>query len=341
MRFLFYLLLVGVLSHCREPKPAVKPPGDRINGLSLVAPVEQADSSVFGPVRAVGANWITLMPYAFGEMNQPVLRHGHSRQWWGERHEGVAAMTHMAHRQGLKVMIKPQIWLHGGEYIGKLTMKSATDWQVWEASYRDFILGYARIADSTKAELLCIGTELDGSVAKRPQFWKTLIGEIKQVYTGKLTYAANWDTHPAFPHWQFLDYVGVDAYFPLTDDSSPSVEDLESAWQPHVRALRNFSAKQDRPILFTEFGYRSVRRCADKPWVSDSDDPADTEAQRNAYEALFRACWSQPWMAGGFVWKWYEKPIREGRWHRHATDYTPQQKPAEKVLKAWYGGGPL
>ncbi|MCY7351179.1 MAG: hypothetical protein LH606_10995 [Cytophagaceae bacterium] len=340
MRTFCWLFLVGVLAHCREPRPAAKPPGDRINGLSLVAPIRQVDSSILGPVRAVGANWVALMPYAFGEMGQPTLHHANSRQWWGERPDGVAAMIQMAHRQGLKVMVKPQIWLRGGEYTGKLTMKSGADWQSWEESYREFILGYARLADSAKAELLCIGTELDGSVAGRPQFWKALIGEIRSVYNGKLTYAANWDTHQVFPHWTLLDYVGVDAYFPLTNDASPSVEDLESAWQPHVKALRNFSNKLSRPILFTEFGYRSVSNCAHKPWVSDTDDPADAQAQRNAYEALFRACWAQPWMVGGFVWKWYEKPIREGRWHRHATDYTPQQKPAEKVLKAWYGGTP-
>ena len=39
------------------------------------------------------------------------------------------------------------------------------------------------------------------------------------------------------------------------------------------------------------------------------------------------------WFAGGYVWKWY---VEEGRHHKKDIDFTPQNKPAEKLIKNWY-----
>ena len=64
---------------------------------------------------------------------------------------------------------------------------------ILETSYKDYILTYAKAAEELNAEMLCIGTELEQFVIERPNFWKKLIREIRNVYKGKLTYAANWD----------------------------------------------------------------------------------------------------------------------------------------------------
>jgi hypothetical protein len=45
----------------------------------------------------------------------------------------------------------------------------------------------------------------------------TIDCEIRKIYTGKLTYAANWDDFDKVPFWKELDYIGIDAYFPLSD----------------------------------------------------------------------------------------------------------------------------
>ena len=47
--------------------------------------------------------------------------------------------------------------------------------------------------------MFCIGTELQFVVANDPEYWKQSIREIKQVYTGKLTYAENWDQFQNVP----------------------------------------------------------------------------------------------------------------------------------------------
>ena len=67
------------------------------------------------------------------------------------------------------------------------------------------MLTYAAAAEEGNAELLCIGTELEEFVKKRPQYWRKLIQEIRGVYKGKLTYAANWDEYQQVPFWDAVD----------------------------------------------------------------------------------------------------------------------------------------
>ncbi len=81
---------------------------------------------------------------------------------------------------------------------------------------------------------------------------------LKQTYHGKLTYAANWDDYKKFPFWEKLNYIGVDAYFPLSSDKIPSVNSLQKSWKKYIDEMEKISLKHNRPILFTEYGYRNV-----------------------------------------------------------------------------------
>lgn len=311
----------------------------KINGLSFVAPVEPTDSSVWVPVRQVHANWVCLMPFAFGSEEGSELRFDETRQWWGETSRGVAACLTQAHAAGQQVMIKPQVWFRRGTYTGFFELKTPAEWEAFEGRYRQFILTHARVADSLQADLFCVGTEWDRFVALRPDFWNRLIREVRTIYDGPLTYAANWDTYDDFPHWSQLDYVGVDAYFPLVDAPTPTVGALVNAWKPHLKRLEAFHEKVDRPILFTEYGYRSADGGTARPWEHHETGTPNNLTQQRAYEALFQHVWPQSWLAGGFVWKWYEPrqlARRESRWHRMDTDYSPQGKPAETTLREAY-----
>ena len=103
-------------------------------------------------------------------------------------------------------------------------MSSEADWTRLEASYTKFILTYAKLAQETKVDILCIGTELERFVMSRPDYWCGLIERIRKIYNGKLTYAANWDEYKRTPFWDMLDYIGIDAYFPLSEKRMDSVE---------------------------------------------------------------------------------------------------------------------
>jgi hypothetical protein len=311
---------------------------DKIKGITLVAARKPFANAPIQEVQVSKAQWIAVVPYGFTRVGTPTLKYESNGAYdWGESHEGVKVTIDSAHKAGLKVMLKPQVWVGGG-WIGGLDFATDADWTQWENDYEKYILPFAKIADSTKVDLLCIGTEIKLSATKRPQFWRNLIAKTRAIYHGKLVYAANWDEYPLITFWDKLDYIGIDAYFSLVPKATPSVSELAEAWKPHLTEIQTFQKQQKKPVLFTEFGYMPIDSCTYKSWEIEKRRrgmPINELSQANAIDALFTVFWKEHWWAGGFLWKWFpEVKATEGR---DMKDYTPQGKQAINVLQKWYG----
>lgn len=154
-----------------------------------------------------------------------------------------------------------------------------------------------------------------------------------------MTYAPNWDDYDKVTFWDALDYIGTDAYFPLSSDKTPTVCDLKNAWQPLVKKLKSYSEQWNKPILFTEWGYLSVDACADKTWELEKQKdqiPVNEQAQANAIQALLETFGEEAWWAGGFQWKWYPSAHSAAGEGQHIKDYTPQEKKSIALLKTMY-----
>jgi len=278
-----------------------------------------------------------VIPYAYTPQGNPKVSFGTSSwQWWGETVEGATESIKQAHANELLVMLKPQVYIPGS-WPGGMTFKNESEWLQWETDYEKYILTFARIAAEQEVALFCIGTEFKMSSIGRPEYWESLILKIKEIYSGKLTYAANWDEYNQITFWDKLDFIGVDAYFPLTDEAVPSVESLVSFWAQYEREIKKVSDKYDRPILFTEYGYMSVEGCAGKTWVLEADRSIlkyNEQAQANAFDAIYEVFFDKEYWAGGFIWKWYPGEFA-GKKRMH-KDYTPQNKIGEGVLAKWY-----
>lgn len=310
----------------------------KISGLTFVAPPEPFPQNPMPAVNGVGANWIAVVPYAFTRLGVPNVHFDEfGGQWWGERPEGVCETIRMAHEAGVKVMLKPQVWIPRG-WTGTLDFTSEEDWAKWETAYEKYILRFAALADSMQTDMFCFATEFNNAIQKRPQFWNGLILKIRQIYKGKLTYSANWDDWDKAPFWSELDYIGLGGYFPLVAATTPDVEQLKDAWQPVKKRLQEFSKQQDKPVLFTEFGYLSVDSCGWRNWELErgiQNRKVNQQAQANCYEALFSTFRHEDWWAGGFLWKWF--PNMRGHEGYPERDYTPQGKKGEGTVRKWYG----
>jgi len=335
----------GACASDPAPGPSVPPAavvwekGEKIGGVSLSAPRREMAAEALDPIVELGAGWIAVIPYAFVDPDDPVVRFGGEGQFWGETAAGVAATITAAHARGLRALLKPHLWVRGQGWPGEFSPDTDAGWATFLAGYRDYIVRFATVADSVGADMFSVGTELDIVATERPEFWRGLIADTRAVYDGPLTYAANWDAYGDIPFWDALDLIGIDAYFPLTGDATPTTERLVAEWDPWVREVEALSRGLSRPILFTEFGYRSVDGTAGEHWELPSGReargmPINEEAQAAAYEALFRVWWDRPDFAGGFLWKWYAGTPRADR---VATDFTPQGKAAEAVIARWYG----
>jgi hypothetical protein len=263
----------------------------------------------------------------------------------------IIATIQAIHDRGMGVMLKPHVDVVDGTWRGAI---DPVDKDGWFASYRDFITHYAEIAQNSGVELFCIGTELESLVTDTYRSrWIAAIDAIKQTYTGTLIYAANWDGYENVSFWDQVDLVGIDAYFPLSNDPDPSLDELVEGWthfcytttspcytytgpvECHnwVDEIESWQATIGKPAVFTEIGYESADCAAATPWDANSSTP-NCNLQARCYEAVFRAFKDKPWLLGVFWWAWAPWSDAGGCCD---TGFTPQNKPAERVLMCSYG----
>ncbi|WP_126546826.1 glycoside hydrolase family 113 [Hymenobacter amundsenii] len=321
------------------------PPTDgRMRGVSWVGS-DSVSSLDLEPLTQAGVTWIAQTPFGWqpGAAVPEVQLHTGSgnRHYWGESDQGLLLTAARAQQRGIRTLLKPHLWLRGegGTWPGDVKMTSDADWQAWFASYSTFILHYAEVAETGHLDGFCIGTELAQTVSHEAE-WRHLIGQIRRVYHGPLTYAANWSGEfEQVKFWDALDFIGVQAYFPLSKIDQPTKATLLAAWQPPLRRLEALHKQYRKPIVFTEVGYKTTPDAAIEPWVWPDRlavlTPPDEATQAACYAALFETFWPRPWFKGLFVWKWYPGLQPDGPARRH-LDFTPQHKPAEQVMAQWF-----
>ena len=121
----------------------------------------------------------------------------------------------------------------------------------------------------------------------------------------------------------------------MSDNQTPTIEECIAGWQKHKNVIKTLSETHNRPVLFTEFGYRSMDYTGKEPWESDHTIKSlNFEGQTNATQALFEEFWNEDWFAGGFVWKWYHDYNKSGG--DKDNQFTPQNKPVEQIIKTYY-----
>jgi hypothetical protein len=318
--------------------PAVSEPVFDVRSVTLDAR-NRPDSSLLVRLRDLGVTHLTLVAFGWQKSASSTdIGIDTTDGWYSESHTGIRALSRQAHRLGMDVILKPHIWVGGYDETqnrSEIGFESAARWRRWEAGYRRFLMIYARLAAEVDADALVLGTELTRSATERPDFWRALAADVRDIYDGDLTYAANW--HKAYKQvrfWESLDYVGVQAYFPLADEGASSLSALRNGWRSHQAELARVHERTNRPILFTEVGYRSASGAAEAPWEwpeRDGEEMPDYTLQARCYEAFLSTVGHAPWLKGGIVWKWH--PPREVD---RRTGFTPQGKPAETVLRRWF-----
>jgi hypothetical protein len=252
----------------------------------------------------------------------------------------LVRMIRLAHDLGLRVMLKPMVdlvraWWNRPQ-IGSAFGDDQTAWDAWFASYRTFIFHYAEIAEAEGVEQFAVGTELVGT-SGQVERWRDVVAGVRSRFSGTLTYASLIDGEEmAIRWWDAVDLIGIDVYWPLTDADDPTVEELEAAWEPRLEEMASLSSTWDgKPILFTEIGYLSIEGANTNPWAPWMQDrPIDLQEQADCYLAALGSVWEQPWFAGMYWWDWSANPDVGGP---EDPGYTPFGKPAEDVLRAWYG----
>jgi len=284
----------------------------------------------------VNVEWIALTPFAYqSTYDLPNLSLGSDPP---DDHLRRAIAD--AHAMGLKVMLKPHIWLRdqsAERWRGTIGMRTEEDWQAWFRNYERVILHYAALAADTDVELFCVGVELARTTLEREENWRRVISRVRERYDGPLVYAANWlEEYEDIPFWDAVDYVGINAFFPLSDAPGPSLDELRRRARMVAQEVELVHLHTGKPVIFTEVGFKSVPGTAVRPWLwsRGSDRTVDLEEQTRCYQAILEVFWDKPWFYGIYWWKWFSDMSRGGS---HHSGFTPQHKPAEEILAEWYG----
>ncbi len=248
-----------------------------------------------------------------------------------------------ASRRELRVFLMPILDVEDrsmGHWRGTL---APADWDRWWWSYQRFIMHYARLAGGHKASLFAVGSELL-STEQQSDRWRALIKDVRKVYSGQLTYSANWDHFEPVSFWDALDVVGITGYHELVKQeqaqrkvagkghSSAALTDeaLLKGFAPFTHRLRTWAMAEGHRYLLTEVGYPAQSHAALRPWDYRVSGPADPMLQLRCYRALFKAFHNDPRLTGLYMWNWFgEGGMNDG-------SYTPRGKPAAKVLSRWY-----
>lgn len=252
-----------------------------------------------------------------------------------------------AQAQGISVTLDPHLDIADGTWRAYLDPSNVAQ---FFANYQAMIVHYAEIAQATGVGMLVIGTEMESlSGSAYESYWDNLIAAVRQVYSGKLTYASGWDETANVSFWNKLDVIGADAYVPVTSETDPTLQQLEAGWttvssnsyaasvmdnMSPLAFYESMSAEYDKPLLFTEIGYQSVNDTNQLEGAFGTSNWVDFQQQSQALQAFF-TIFSQNggnWFDGAYLWNWEANPAGV-----EANDFSPQGKAALNIVDYWYG----
>jgi hypothetical protein len=311
---------VGASSESESLEPPSRGDGT-IRGISISTHTDGREWGwdVMAPtirsIREVGADWVSTHPYA------------------GIRADGTVRFRELdpsappallvrpieeAHRAGLKILIKPHLAYWGSPFgwRGEIEFETEEEWDRFFDTYERWIVAVARACRD--ADGFAVGTELDRTLHHEDR-WRRIIAKVREVTDVPLTYAANWTDYRRVPFWDALDVIGIQAYFPLTEDEAPGDDVLRAGWKSLMGELREYATRHYRKVVFTELGYNRSLQAAVRPWDPRVDGPEAEAFQARCLRIALRAIEDEPVVVGSFLWKWFPDPYPVGRNFQVAT----------------------
>ena len=336
---------------------------------------ENADS--LPALVGTGANAVALtLEYGIDVQNSAV----YADATYTDSLTALAATITEANDRGLSVMVRPLIDFLDPTKIGSYSVGdwrsvyNPTDPAAFFASYKTMIVSIAQVAQENGTAILCIGVELDQLTGPAYlSYWTDIIASVRAVFSGKLTYSADWDDNISpwqgqhgltagtgnlanqVSFWNDLDYLGIDVYAPISDAANLVLANLIAGWtltpsdptslavtrnQSLISYFESVAAQTGKPLLFTEIGYESASDAAKQP-SGTSTNIYDPALQANLYQAFFDA-WQQSGnnsLIGIYFWNWDPNAAEVGP--GNGPNFSPQGEPAQEVVTAAFSTRPI
>lgn len=284
----------------------------------------------------VGATAISVTPFGFtAGVHDPDVRlvtdHGP-----GETDARVRATIRAAHARGLRVLLKPHLWLGDGRWVGELALDDPNARARFMRAYGAFIAHYARMAEEEHVASFAIGVELKSATRVSPDLLTHLAAIVRPLYHGELVYAANWDEVAQIRSWDAVDVIGVQLYAPLAARRDADDATMRAALVRVLDALGRFARTRRMPLVLTEVGYRADPDALVRPhlWPEGHQAEPDEHTQARGFRLLADVLASRRDVRGVYVWKWFTDPASRDE---GPTGFSPRGRRAEAVLRTAFG----
>jgi hypothetical protein len=307
----------------------------------------KAEASLQALVRRINPNWVSVWTFYFQtNWDSPTIFARDTGLPITIPDAETINQINAAHDLGLNVILYPQIWLAGpdgqGTPWGRVDLTAS---EAWFASYREFIIHQADIADETGVELFVIGVELESTVQYTDQ-WYSIIGEVREHYDGSITYSpivcceGQAEQLTSIPWLWELDYLGLSANLEYPPDNfDPTLSELVAYYEQRASAFEAVAAYFDKPAVFLETSTIAANGATLGPHRWD-ENTADFQEQADYYDAFLRVFGNKPWVRGIFWNQWLSSMET---WYLDDPNYPTGRnvefvgRPAERVLASWYG----
>lgn len=305
-------------------------------------------------VRDLGATWVALTPFGRIWSTRTNTIDLTFETPFALNRQSILHAIDQAHAHGLRVMLVPHLWVETGGWRGELEPHAPPDvydsqGQVlvrgradeedmlkFASAYRRFVLAWAEVAEQKNVEIFSFGVELRSWVTSgRATFsLKNLIREVRSKFSGSLTYSGNWDDIDDTVVLGEFDLIGINAFYPLTNQTNATFDDMRNGGLSVAAHVRQLAQRWNKPVLFTELGYTARPNAALRPWEWPDHMQGirvDEETQAMAYQAVLSEVIHEPSFLGFFVWRVFADP--EDVSQEAAWGFPIFNKQAEQIVR--------
>lgn len=276
-------------------------------------------------MKELGVNWVAIALSAVQENAQSTVIP--FREAPTVTDEETLWAIRKAKALGMKVCLKPVVNVGNGTWRAHISffhqdVPGEPSWSQWFASYEEFILHYAKIAEQEGCEMLCIGCEMVQTDSRETE-WRALIAKVRAVFSGLVTYNCDKYQEDRLTWWDAVDIMSSSGYYPINE------------WEFHLDRIENTLSRWNKPFFFMEGGCPSREGSSHKPNDWSLPGGPSEEEQAAYYRTMFDACSRREWMQGYMLWDWPAKlySLEEAASN---DDYCMYGKKAAPIVRDYY-----
>lgn len=332
------------------PTPSLVPIDEFMQGVFYAAYWKEDFSKPYNPwtlsnvIKPLGANWISahFLCEQMTDRSTEIICGENNRTTKSD----VENIVTLAHAMGLRVFIEIGVTVNENPEKFGVGFDDA-QWEAWFAGYEAFIIEYAAFAEDLGVDMFSIGSELYPT-QHREENWRAVAAAVREVYHGPLIYSAdargsslNGEVWLDIDWWDAVDYIGIHPYdTALSTHNASTVEEMVNHLTPTVDRLEDLSKEYGKPIIISELMYPSIdgtSRGMGVMWDPYLTYEVDLEEHADVHRALIQAFGDRDWFQGLFIGDYSAgiilNPPNNILWSMYG-------KPAEEVIREFYGGTP-